>query len=131
MNARSLFEMVCINRLLNFLFCSIFLLLLLIINLHTSKLLQCCSESCCFHQILSVRNHSLLQHLRLAVSKMEHDRLLDLGEVKLWWHVLIHLTISALLISGSSNIRREWHFKLRHSVTVHLRDYNTFLSTLF
>ena len=77
---------------------------------------QFCPEFCCFHQILSVRNHSLLQHLRLAVSEVEHDHLLDLGEVKLCWRVLIHLTISALLISGSfSNIRREWHFKLRHS----------------
>ena len=33
---------------------------------------------------LSVRNLSHLEHLHTAVSKLEHNDTLDLGEVKLW-----------------------------------------------
>ena len=61
---------------------------------------------------LAVRNLSLFEHLYAAISKLVHNHTLDLGEVKLFWRVLIHLTISALQISGSfSNFRDDWRVK--------------------
>ena len=79
-----------INHLLNFLSLSIYLHLLLTINLFDHDP----SHS-------PARSFFLFEHLHAAVSEMEHDDALDLGEVKLCWRVLIHLTISALQISGS------------------------------
>lgn len=50
----------------------------------------------------------LLEHLYVVVSEMDHDNPVDLVEVKLCWRVWIHLTFSALQISGSfSNFRQE------------------------
>ena len=48
---------------------------------------------------LSVCNspRSLIGHLYVAVSELEHDDYLGLAEVKLCWRVLIHLTISGNL----------------------------------
>ena len=58
---------------------------------------------------LSARNSLLPEHLHFVVSELEPDVPLELGEIKLFWHFLIHLTMSALQIAGSvSNFRREW-----------------------
>ena len=46
---------------------------------------------------LSVIPHSLIGHLHVAVSELEHVDYFGLAEVKLCWRVLIHLTISGSL----------------------------------
>ena len=73
---------------------------------------------------LSICNPSLVGHLHVAVSELEHEDSLDVGEVKICWRVLrpnnlcMHYKYLAPSISEVNGILKIL------TVTVHLRDYN-------
>ena len=72
---------------------------------------------------LSVHNSQLLEHFHVAVSELEHEDPLDLGEVKLltFQDRFDHFCITSIWFLF--NFRPEWSLKIRRSLNSNSCDY--------